>query len=65
VLGFNTNDKMRLLTMEDKLWILKQKLNNILEVEPIYSESVLILSQELDKIILEFYNETKGCYSPL
>jgi hypothetical protein len=43
--------------MKTELLILKEKLDDILNDESINSESVLFCSQELDKIILEYYQK--------
>lgn len=41
--------------MDSRLIELKEELNNILCYEPINSKRVLLLSQEIDKVILEIY----------
>lgn len=55
-----TKDKMGSMNMENKILIMKEKLDNILNYESINSERVLHLSQELDKVILKYYQNQKG-----
>ena len=46
--------------MYTELLSLKEKLDNISDGEAINSENVLICSQELDKIILQYYKRWKS-----
>ena len=39
----------------EKIKILREKLNYIIEYEGLCSEKVLLLSREIDNLILEFY----------
>jgi len=42
---------------------LRDKLNKLINEEGLLSESVLNLSQELDKLIIEYYEENKYSYN--
>ncbi len=43
--------------MNSNLQKLRDKLNNLLKETPISSQEVLLLSKEVDVLILEFYKE--------
>jgi hypothetical protein len=45
---------------EDKIKILRKKLNNLLNTEPLSSIKVLELSKSLDELILAYYRPHVG-----
>jgi len=49
----------KILTLEDKIIMLKQKLDSIIDINPVVSDNVLELSRELDMLIVGYYNLRK------
>lgn len=48
--------------IEDQIFRLRQTLDKLLYIEPVDSELVLELSEELDKFITEYYTLNKDSY---